>query len=66
MFIILCKSEALQVVSSQVLRSAKLGSEAAALHTQVRFERLPQPEERMVAFWHFCWLAAVVSFLDLC
>lgn len=60
-FIILCTSEALHVVSSQVLRSRRL--EFADLQMQLRFERLPQPEEGMDAFWHICWLVVVVSFL---
>ena len=33
------------------------------LHMQVRFERLPQPEEGRLAFWHVCCLVLDVSCL---
>ena len=35
------------------------------LHTQARFERLPQPEEGRDAFWQVCCLVPVVSRLNL-
>ena len=47
-FFVLSRSEALHVAVSQAVRSAKAGP--TALHMQVRFERLPQPVEGMVAF----------------
>lgn len=50
---ILCKSDGLHVVNSQ-LPTAVFSS--GFVQVQVRLDRLPQPEAGMVAFWHVCWV----------